>query len=195
MITEDTRTCNTHQSLPVPVLVSDNCNVLQSYVIQIDRKYSDHEATIVYLKVLLKSTSTYKRLVWDYRNADFETCNECISSFNWNSIISAENSMDENCQTFTNKFIEIIKKNCVPQKEGPIRLNDKIWFNSDLRWEIRKRDRLRKLARRSNSDPNINKYKKQRNHVNNLRKHAKEQFYFNVNTLLDDFSSSNSKSY
>jgi hypothetical protein len=31
--------------------------------------------------------------------------------------------------------------------------------------------------------------------TNNLKKHAKEQFYFNVNTLLDDFSSSNSKSY
>jgi hypothetical protein len=37
----------------------------------------------------------------------------------------------------------------------------------------------------------FNKYKKQRNHVNNLKKHPKEQFYFNVNTLLDDFSISN----
>jgi hypothetical protein len=36
--------------------------------------------------------------------------------------------MDENCQTFTNTFIEIIK-NCVPQKEVTIRLNDKVWFN------------------------------------------------------------------
>ena len=35
--------------------------------------------------------------------------------------------MEENCQTFTNKFIEIIK-NCVPQKEATIRLNDKVWF-------------------------------------------------------------------
>jgi hypothetical protein len=103
--------------------------------------------------------------------------------------------MNEICQAFTNKFIEIIK-NCVPQKEVTIRLNDKVWLNSEfIRREIRKRDRLRKLARRSNSDFNINKYKKQRNHVNNLKKHAKEQFYFNVNTLLDDFSSSNSKSY
>ena len=183
MITEPTRTCNTRQSLLYPVLVSDNCNVLESYVIQVDRKYSDHEATIVYLKVPLKSINTYKRLVWDYRNADFETCNDCISSLNWNSIISPENSMNENCQTFTKTFIEIIK-NCVPQKEVTIRLNDKVWFNSELRREIRKRDRLRKLARRSNSDSNINKYKKQRNHVNNLKKHAKEQFYFNVNTLL-----------
>ena len=49
--------------------------------------------------------------------------------------------MDENCQTFTNIFIEIIK-NCVPQKEVTIRLNDKVWFNSELRREIRKRDRL-----------------------------------------------------
>ena len=82
MITEPTRTCNTRQSLLDPVLVSDNCNVLESYVIQVDRKYSDHEATIVYLKVPLKSINTYKRLVWDYRNADFETCNDCISSLN-----------------------------------------------------------------------------------------------------------------
>jgi hypothetical protein len=83
----------------------------------------------------------------------------------------------------------------VPQREVTIRLNDKMWFNSEIRREIRKRDRLRKLARRSNSDSNINKYKKERNHVNNLKKDAKEQFYFSVNTLLDDFSSSNSKSY
>ena len=51
------------------------------------------------------------------------------------------------------------------------------------------------MARRSNSDFNINKYKKQRNHVNYLKKHAKKQFDFNVYNVLDDFSSSNSKSY
>jgi hypothetical protein len=53
--------------------------------------------------------------------------------------------MDENCQAFTNKFIEILKK-CVPQKEVTIRQNDKVWFNSELRREIRKRDRLRKTG-------------------------------------------------
>ena len=100
MITEHIRTRNTRQSLLDPVLVSDNCNFLESYAIQVDIKYSDHKATIAYLKVLLKSINKI-RIVWDYRNADFETCNECISSFNWNSIISPENGMDENCQAFT----------------------------------------------------------------------------------------------
>jgi hypothetical protein len=46
MITEPTRTCNTRQTLLDPVLVSDNCNVLESYVIQVDRKYNDHEANL-----------------------------------------------------------------------------------------------------------------------------------------------------
>ena len=35
--------------------------------------------------------------------------------------------MEENCQTFTKTFIEIIK-NCVPQKEVTIRLNDRIFI-------------------------------------------------------------------
>jgi hypothetical protein len=39
--------------------------------------------------------------------------------------------MDENCQTFTKTFIEIIKK-CVPQKEVTIRLNDKVWYSRTL---------------------------------------------------------------
>ena len=51
IITEPTRTCNTRQSLLDPVLIYDNCNVFESYVIQVDRTYSDHEATIVYLKI------------------------------------------------------------------------------------------------------------------------------------------------
>ena len=59
MITEHTRTCDTRQSLLDPVLVSDNCNVLESYVIQVDRKYSDHEATIVYPKVALLEINQY----------------------------------------------------------------------------------------------------------------------------------------
>ena len=85
---------------------------------QVDRKYSDHEATIVYLKVPFKSINTYKRLVWDYQIADFETCNECISSFIWNSSISPENIMGEYCQAFTNKFIEIIKKVCSTKRSS-----------------------------------------------------------------------------
>jgi hypothetical protein len=48
-------------------------------------------------------------------------------------------------------LLEIIK-NCVPQKEVTIRLKDKVWFNSELRREIRKRDRLFVLRGKSGFD-------------------------------------------
>ena len=48
-------------------------------------------------------------MVWDYKNADFDRCNEYISSFDWDSILHADNSMDLNCENCTNKFIEFIK--------------------------------------------------------------------------------------
>ena len=194
LITEPTRISNTRQSLLDPILVSTHCDIHDSFVIPVNRLMSDHEATIVFVKFPLNCNKTYKRLVYDYKNADFETCNECISSFNWETILSIDNSMDKNCQNFTDKFIEFIKK-CVPQKEVIIRPKDKIWFNSELRKEIRKRDRLHKQARKSKTVHDITKYKKQRNHVNNLKKFAKEQFYLNANNLLNEFSSSNPKSH
>jgi hypothetical protein len=59
IITEPTRTCNTRQSLLDPVLIYDNCNVFESYVIQVDRKYSDHEA----IEITIGSTSQFSKSV------------------------------------------------------------------------------------------------------------------------------------
>ena len=86
-------------------------------------------------------------------------------------------------------------KICVPQKKVTIRPKDKVWFNSDLRREIRKRNRFHSIAKRTKKDSDINNFKKQRNHVNNLKKYTKEQFFSNVSILLDDFSNTNTKSY
>jgi hypothetical protein len=57
--------------------------------------------------------------------------------------------------------------------------NDRPWFNSELRREIRIRDRIRKTAKKYNKQSDIDKYQKQRNRVNNLKKIAKEHFELN----------------
>ncbi|VDI36390.1 Hypothetical predicted protein [Mytilus galloprovincialis] len=118
VINEPTRFCATRQSLLDPILVSDSCDVYDSHVIQIDRTYSDHDGTIIFLNNLgrLQNNTTYKRMIWDYRNADFDKCNELIATFDWESIINAENSMDQNCKNFTNKFLEYIN-DCIPHKK------------------------------------------------------------------------------
>ena len=63
-----------------------------------------------------------------------------------------------------------------------IRLNDRPWFTSELRHNIRIRDRLRQKAFSSKSEQDKLNYKKkkqkkkQRNRINNIKKYAKENF-------------------
>jgi hypothetical protein len=51
------------------------------------------------------------------------------------------------------------------------------------RREIRKRDRIRKTVKKYSKQSDIDKYKKQRNRVNNLKKIAKEHFEQNLDNI------------
>ena len=53
--------------------------------------------------------------------------------------------IDEICENITNTFINFCKI-CIPFNKVLIRPNDKPWFISELRYNIRLRDRLRKHA-------------------------------------------------
>ena len=64
---------------------------------------------------------------------------------------------------------------------------DKPWYNSEIRKNSRKRDRLKKKAIQS-GDPNVwNKYKLFRNKVNDQKWHAKELLYNNLDIIVSDF--------
>ena len=54
-------------------------------------------------------------------------------------------------------------------------------MTSEIRKEIRIRDRLRKKYIKNKIGTNERKYKNQRNKVNNLKKSAKENFYVSIN--------------
>ena len=66
---------------------------------------------------------------------------------------------------------------------------------SEIRKEIRIRDRLRKKYITNKIGRNERKYKNQRNKVNNLKKSAKENFYVNINESLSELKNTNSKQY
>ena len=57
-----------------------------------------------------------------------------------------------------------------------MRRNDKIWITSEIRRELRVRDRLRKKFIQSKSIFNERKHKDQYNKVNNVKKSAKLNF-------------------
>ena len=71
-----------------------------------------------------------------------------------------------------------------------IRPNDKPWYDSEIRRYSRKRDRLKTKAVRTSQQSDWAKYKYLRNKANNLKRHAKETFYNNLEfSLLTNFSS------
>ena len=72
------------------------------------------------------------------------------------------------------------------QKKVLIRPNDCPWFTSELRHNIRIRDRLRQKAISSKSEQDKFNYKKQRNRVNNMKKYAKENFMNNFEDSLNN---------
>ena len=68
-----------------------NCNLLiDSEVIQVERNISDHDATLINLKIPQYVRTTQKRKVWlyRYRDADFPSLNNVISDYDWVSFVS-----------------------------------------------------------------------------------------------------------
>ena len=79
------------------------------------------------------------------------------------------------CINFTNVILSVSEE-CIPRREVTIRCNDKIWFDSNIRREIRKRKYLKLKTALSQT-----MFKQQRNRVNNLKKQLKEKIYANIN--------------
>jgi hypothetical protein len=69
-------------------------------------------------------------------------------------------------------------------REVTIRSDDKVWFDSDLRRESRKRDRLRQIFFRTKTETAEKKFKTQRNKFNNLKKQAKQRFTIILTNIL-----------
>ena len=113
-----------------------------------------------------------------------------LSEFDWSC--PHQGSVNEASSLFTNIFIEFAKL-CIPSKTIVVREDDKPWYDSEIRRNSRKRDRLKKKAIQS-GNPNVwNKYKLFRNKVNNQKKHAKELFHKYLDIIVSDFQNNDER--
>ncbi|MCG7883380.1 MAG: hypothetical protein JAY96_17510 [Candidatus Thiodiazotropha endolucinida] len=192
IITDPTRVTATTSTLIDPVLLSQQIQPLDSGVLVVPDTISDHRATYVFISFIHESSTTYKRKVWLYKRANFENLNEMITHENWNFINDLPT--DEACKTFTEKLLELMHI-CIPNKEVVIRPDDKPWFDSVIRNATRRRDRQKTKAAKTKNPNDWTKYKQLRNKVNNMKKHAKEQYFNNLENVITDADKSNPKLY
>ena len=90
-----------------------------------------------------------------------------ISNFDWSCL--HQGTVNEASSLFTNIFIEFAKL-CIPCKTIVVREDDKPWYDSEIRRNSRKRDRLKKTALKTGNQNDWKKYKYYRNKVNNKKK-------------------------
>lgn len=112
----------------------------------------------------------------------------------WGSVICDAKDIDTATLNFSSKLLTLIRE-CIPEKTVTIRPKDKPWFDSLLRRTIRKRDRLRNLALKYKRETDWIKFRKTRNQVNNMKKHALSNYYDNIELHLDEAFKDNNKLY
>lgn len=194
LIVKPTNFFGNTETLLDPILVTNSVPVLESDTIHTDRRISDHDGTYVVIDSGYNNNKSYLRKVWNYKRARYDLLRNKVAEADWFNLIERQTDVNIACKNFTDTLIEICNE-CIPSQSVLIRENDKVWFNSDLRRAIRIRDRLRKKFLKNKTPNNQSRYKAQRNKVNNMKKHAIEQFYLSINETLSDLKTSNSKLY
>ena len=157
-INEPTHILGNSSTLNNPIFVSEFCCVFKSGTIQMSNQIDDHKATYVSLKIHTTLSHSYLREIWNYQNGDYSRLNTSIEQYDWDSIVNYNISVDSACKKFTDIFLSFCKE-CIARKKVLIRPNDKLCFNSELRCNIRLRDRLRKKALRTNFERDKYLYK------------------------------------
>lgn len=195
-ISEPTRITNTTRTLIDPILTTNSIEVIKASTLNYDTYVSDHRATFISISLKYNLNCSYTRKIWQYKHADTEKLNLLIMNTDWSSVICDAEDIDSATLNFSSKLLTLIRE-CIPEKTVIIRPKDKPWFDSLLRRTIRKRYRLRNLALKYRRETDWNKFRKTRNQVNNMKKHALINYiyYDNIEFHLDEAFKDNNMLY
>ena len=134
----------------------------------------------------------FSRLIYLYKKANFTLLKQKLSNFDCTCL--RQGTLDEACSKFNDIYLDFVNSS-VPSKNVLIRPDDKPWYDSEIRRLSRKRDRLKRKFKKSSNLNILARYKFYRNKVNNLKRHAKEQFYNNLELSISDFHSNYKKQF
>ena len=89
------------------ILISEDIDYIKSGVISVSPPISDHKEAFFNLPFSYQCQSSYERLVWMYKRANFELLKQKIQNYDWTFLSNA--SLDEACNLFTNTFFNFVK--------------------------------------------------------------------------------------
>ena len=163
------------------LVITSNINIVLDSGILPPFSQIDHFPTFVSLNMLsIPSQSTVKQ-IWDYANMDTERLAQLLTYTDWDSVI--DNDIDTSTINFTQTLLTAAAET-IPIKTVRTRAQDKPWVNATLKREIRKRDRLFKLAQRYRTEHHWSVWRQQRNLTTTLNRNLKENYLANQVQIL-----------
>ena len=149
----------------------------------------------VFVNIRLNSNiknKSYKRKVWNFKNADFDKSRTTLQNISWNDILSI-NDVNETTSIFMENIIKAAEA-CIPRYDITVRPKDKPWFSGDLRRLIRRRNIMFHRWRREPDNLRLRHfYVELRNFM--LQKQGHPKLSTNLFQKLNEINLSNSKSW
>ena len=175
LITEPTRLSNNVANLRDLIIVSNPLIVKRSGIMSPFSKI-DHFPVFLTLNVTPPSRTIETRQLWDYRRMDSDKLVRRILDTDWDSVL------DGDIDSATTKLTETLlnaANEAIPRRQVMTKNYDKPWVTADLKKQIRKRDRLFRLARKRDTDSDWNRWRRQRNMTTDLNKRLKDSYVQN----------------
>ena len=134
----------------------------------------DHFPVFAVLKLTPPTLDNDEPLVtiWDYQNMDTNLLTNLLLNTDWTSIINKD------IDTATIEFIATLNhaaSTAIPKIQLKKKHNCKSWITADLKRQIRKRDRMFKLAKEKQTDSTWARWRYQRNVVTSMNRRLKDE--------------------
>jgi hypothetical protein len=134
---------------------------------------SDHHAVYFTTSFMKLKGQCYQRRVWDYENANYDLYRDILSECNWDL---DNKNVDDQVNKITDNIIKA-GENSIPNKIVNIRPYDQPWIHNEIRKAIRKRKRVHKIAKETNSPESWSVFRSVRNQVVSLINSSKENYF------------------
>ena len=122
---------------------------------------NDHCTIGIELHFKIKKCKAYQRLMWDFKNANFDIFRDQLTTIDFNAIIDL-GDVNDACDQFSSEVLRVAKQ-CIPCRTVTMRPNDKAWFTGELRKLLRQKNRAHHLAKASGSPDDWTGFREIRN--------------------------------
>lgn len=173
VINEPTHFTESSSSLIDIILVSDIKTVLFSGVGDpfLNNEVRYHCPILAVFTFPKTHNTSFKRLIWKYKDGDYDSLNNKIANTDWNSFKNS--NIDTYASNITNHIMKLSKE-CIPNKVINVRNSDPPWMHNELRKLMRKRKRAYDNAKRTKNPQHWTAYKKLRNDTTAMLRSSKK---------------------